>query len=487
MPRWTAFPPEIDHALVKGLNDEAESAPAALYDTYAQSLFDYAMSLSGEIKAGEDIVHDVLVDAARRAPRLRDRDRFRSWLYGAARRRGLFRSRARGIFWDWSDQADEEVDPETGLCHGELRQILEGSLDRLPLGDQDLLLLALRHCFEGLDLAAVLGTSPYRAAARVAKARARAEAALAAQIQSLELKCDQPVATCPACERRSKVTFTALMAIPPALTPTSTLRHRVLHTTTDPELAGYRADIASRGGNLTPEGLPKQPDVPSPLSRRYLLAASGMAAALGVTLIAVLVIGPDLGRTLVWPGHPPNDSPSPTQRATRSPSGPAKQAGPIKAGGQSAPPETGHSPTVTGLEPFPTPRHTTPTPTASSAPPTLASTPIPTASVVSTPTQVSVPIKLNLLATTVKIDNSRTTEIGMSAEGGTVHWSAVSSLAELVLGADTGTIPEGGVYSLVVTFRRALIQTPGTGQITVINQGTGERQVVTVSWPLSLL
>jgi hypothetical protein len=142
---------------------------------------------------------------------------------------------------------------------------------------------------------------------------------------------------------------------------------------------------------------------------------------------------------------------------------------------------------VTGLEPFPTPRHTTPAPTPSSPPPTLVSTPIPTASELSTPTESSVPIKLNLLDTTVKIGKSRTTEIGMSAEGGTVHWSAISSQAELVLGADTGTIPEGGVYSLVVTFRRALIQTPGTGQITIINQDTGERQVVTVRWPLSLL
>jgi hypothetical protein len=205
-------------------------------------------------------------------------------------------------------------------------------------------------------------------------------------------------------------------------------------------------------------------------------------------LIAALVMGPDLGlSTVVWPGHPPNDSQPPTQSATKSPADRSKQAGPVEAGGQNRPPEAGHSPTVTGLDPFPTPQHPTSTPTTSSAPSALVSTPIPTASVVSTPAQISVPIKLKLLDTTIEIGKSHTSEIGMSAEGGTVHWSAVSSQAELVLGADTGAIPKGGVYSLVVTFRRALIQTPGTGQITVINQDTGDRQVVTVRWPLSLL
>lgn len=484
MPRWTAFPPETDRGLVKGLNDEDESASAALYDSYSESLFDYAMSLSGEIKAGEDIVHDVLVDAARRAPRLRDRDRFRSWLYGAARRRGLFRKRARGVFWDWSGQAGEEVDPATGLSYGELRQILEGSLDRLSLGDQDLLLLALRHCFEGPDLAAVLGTSPYRAAARVARARARAEKALAAQLQSLHLNCagDQQLATCPSCEPRSKVSVTALMAVPPALMPADALRRRILHTASDPELAGYRADIVSRGGNLTPEGLPKQPDVASPLSRRYLVAGSAMAAAFVVALIAAVAIGPYLGvPTLVWPGHPPHDSLPPTQSSTRFPADRAKPGGSIEAGGQSQPPGAGHSPTVTVPKPVPSAQDTTP------APPTSAPAPSSTISVVSTPTLNSVTIKLKLLVTTVEIGASHTAEIGMSAEGGTVHWSAVSSTAELAVGADAGTIPDGGVYSLVVTFHRALIQTPGSGQITVIDQDTGDQQVVKVTWPLSLL
>jgi DNA-directed RNA polymerase specialized sigma24 family protein len=100
MPRWSAFAPEIDRGLVAELNDGEENALAKLYDAYVEQMFDYAVSLSGEGKAAEALVHDVFIDAARRGPRLRDRERFRAWLYAAVRRRGMERNRARGLAWD---------------------------------------------------------------------------------------------------------------------------------------------------------------------------------------------------------------------------------------------------------------------------------------------------------------------------------------------------------------------------------------------------
>ncbi|MEO5877571.1 MAG: sigma-70 family RNA polymerase sigma factor [Streptosporangiaceae bacterium] len=509
MPRWTAFPPETARTLVKGLNAEDDRALPALYDAYSPSLFDYAVSLSGEVKAGEDIVHDVLVDAARRAPRLRDRDRFRSWLYGAARRRGLFRNRVRGVFWDWSGQADDDVDPATGLYRRELRQILEGSLDRLSFADQDLLLLTLRHCFEGPDLAAVLGTSVRRAAARAAKVRRRAEEALAAQVQALHLKCagestphaamipleamagpvgggkvkEQHLADCVSCERRSRVPFAALMAVPPTLPPAPALRHRVLHTATDPELAGYRADIASRGGHLTTEGLPKQPDVPSELSRRYLLVGSTMAGLLGAAMIATLVIGPDLGLPgLGGPDHRPHDSQPPVHRPSRDGEDRSAQSDSVEAGEQRPGGPLLPSPSESVGEPVPTPQNTMP------GTPSPGGTPTPSVSILSPPTPTAAPvIKIKVARTTVVIGARRTAEIELSAEGGTVHWSAISSHPALTPDADSGTIPEGGYYTLLITLRRSPIKLPGSGQISIINQDTGDEQVVTVSWPLSVL
>ena len=67
-----------------------------------------------------------------------------------------------------------------------------------------------------------------------------------------------------------------------------------MHTATDPELAGYRADIAARGGTLTPAGLPSQPDVPSPFTRRWLFTVGVIASSIYVgVFIHMLLSYPD--------------------------------------------------------------------------------------------------------------------------------------------------------------------------------------------------
>src|SRR5690606_14511406 len=82
---------------------------------------------------------------------------------------------------------------------------------------------------------------------------------------------ERHAAGCAGCRRRGAVTAAELFRRAPAPVLPAALRHRVMHTATDPELAGYRADIAARGGVLTPSGMPSQPDVPSPFTRRWLL------------------------------------------------------------------------------------------------------------------------------------------------------------------------------------------------------------------------
>ncbi|WP_460371054.1 RNA polymerase sigma factor, partial [Actinocorallia lasiicapitis] len=173
MPRWTGLGSEFDRGLVGLLAEGGGLEP--LYDAYVEQVFDYAVALVGETKAAEDIVHDVMIDAGRRAARLRDRERLRAWLYGAVRRRGLFRSRGRSLRWDWEGQ---QAGTETGLAAEEVRRLLEGALDRLSFADQDLLLLTLRHGVVGVDLAAVLGVAPFQATARAARVKARADRAL---------------------------------------------------------------------------------------------------------------------------------------------------------------------------------------------------------------------------------------------------------------------------------------------------------------------
>ncbi|MEV4257256.1 sigma factor, partial [Spirillospora sp. NPDC049652] len=83
-PLWPAPDPVRDRALLLDLVAREEGAVATLYDAYAARLHDYAASVLHDGPAA-DVVHDVLVDAARRAARVRDRERLGAWLYGATR------------------------------------------------------------------------------------------------------------------------------------------------------------------------------------------------------------------------------------------------------------------------------------------------------------------------------------------------------------------------------------------------------------------
>src|SRR4051812_11864304 len=196
MARWSRFAPDADRRLVKGLHDGDDDALATLYDVYAERLYDYCVALLDDPKAAADVVHDTFIDAVRRAPRMRDRERLRAWLYAAARRRCLLRKRPAAM--------------------GE-----DESFIRLDFSQQETLFLAHRHDLTGEDLAAALGVTIRRAQARLQRAD------------------------------RHLPNVQALLSAAPAPELPTALRHRVLHAGSDPELAGYRSEIAARGGVLT--------------------------------------------------------------------------------------------------------------------------------------------------------------------------------------------------------------------------------------------
>lgn len=274
MARWSRFAPAADRRLVRGLHDGDDDTLAALYDVYAERLYDYCMTIMDDSKAAADVVHDTFIDAARRAPRMRERALLRPWLYAAARRRCM--------------QRNQRSEPEEGDPTG-----------KLDFVHREALFLALRHDLDGDELAATLGVSSRRAQKRLKRA-----------------------------ERLVPEAAEYLDKAPAPVLP-SILRHRVQHTGTDPELAGYRAEIAARGGSLTPDGMPRQPDAPSPLARRWAFASAGSLAALGTALVALMIIGPDLPvPEIQWPGEgrtgPPHTRPTAiTRRPTKTAARPA--------------------------------------------------------------------------------------------------------------------------------------------------------------------
>jgi RNA polymerase sigma factor (sigma-70 family) len=465
-----------------GLNEGNEDTLATLYDVYVERLYDYCVSLTEEPKAAADIVHDTFIDASRRAPRMRNRELLRSWLYAAARRRCLqrTRNRGRGLHWDWSGETGTGVDPDSGLPLSELRSALEGALERLDFGDQELLLLALRHDVTGEDLAAVMGVPARRANSQAARAWSLADSAVTTEVLSqcprraaakesalgterLEWAPDHlaaHAAMCPDCLLRTEVSVAALLRVPPAPVVPAALRHRVMHTGTDSELAGYRADIAARGGHLNSDGMPRQPDVPSPIARRWIFTAGGVAGALASALVAAFIMGPSLPNSEIewpWQHYPSIDggSPSKGQRVrqpVRQPPAQGEQADPV------VPQLDGH-PAATPSTPGATP---------------------------GTPHGTPAPAQLEVGPTVVTLQLGQEAYVELSALNGPVSWSAVTSTGQLELAAQRGTIAKDHTYKLKITLKRLLVQLPGQAVITFTGS-VGQPQNVDVTWGLSLL
>nr|WP_264159461.1 sigma-70 family RNA polymerase sigma factor [Actinomadura rudentiformis] len=723
MPRWSSFDVAADRALVQRLNEGDESALGALYDAYAERLYDYCVTMTGEHKTAADIVHDTFIDAFRRAPRLRDQLRLRPWLYAAARRRCLQRGRVRGLTWE-KDGEFAETSPL------ELRELLETALARLSFSDQETLLLAMRHGLRSIELGAALGLSARRAAARLARAQVRLKTAVEAEFLVLERRCaegrqpgragraadaereptsnaeaigsssdrasdedegsasrgvavvlaaaarpqtrrplanplrrttrphpaiqadnaplrdgapdrgmpergtserglperglpergvpergvpergvlersapeqavpergtsergmsergvpergapehavpergvpergvsergarergvsegDVPAAPaasaalaapaasmasevpaastepgvterqgehkdgeaarqtpaqlewngsladrllsstgasagldeaalerhaagCSTCDERRQHAPVALLVMAPAPVLPVALRHRVIHTGSDPELAGYRTDIVARGGTLTPDGLPSQPDVPSPVTRRWLFAGGGMAGALATALLVALVMGP--GTSIVdW--SPFDMRPLPGVSEHRPPSGGVGQG---HQPGQGQGPANGHgggssdSPQLGGeRRSVPSPSPQTPESPRSPKPP-------------SPPVEPKIPGLLTAAPGKVELYGTKTARVVLTAHRGPVTWSSATSTGQVTATPSQGSISKGDSAEVIVTLSTGLVNLPGQSTLTFTDT-EGRRQQVTVVWGISLL
>ncbi|WP_433179216.1 RNA polymerase sigma factor [Actinoallomurus sp. CA-150999] len=401
MARWSRFAPTADKRLVKALQEGDEETLATLYDVYAERLYDYCSALLDDDKAAADVVHDTFIDAARRAPRLRERERLRAWLYASARRRCLLRKRPAAM-------ADDQA------------------FARLDFFHREVLFLVHRHDLTGEDLAATLGVTTRRAQERLSRA--------ARQFPDGEEVVDAV----------------------PVPEPPSSLRHRVLHAGTDPELAGYRTEIAARGGALTPEGMPKQPDAPSRLARRWAFASGGSVAAVATAVVVMMFIGPNVPvPDLQWPGQSKPRPKTPTSRTHRSKI-------PVAATPRTAPPK---GPELPGPELVPSPGPTKSPPKKSPKPPKG--------------TLVVSPVSIHLYAM------SKIADIQLTAKNGKVAWNATNSDPQIVLSNVTGEISAGEHATVQVILDRKGITPPGQTVVT-LTDGAGRSTPVTVTWDLSL-
>ncbi|MFP3968240.1 hypothetical protein SMC26_38490 [Actinomadura fulvescens] len=282
-------------------------------------------------------------------------------------------------------------------------------------------------------------------------------------------------ADCTNCRGRRQLAPVALLVMAPAPVLPAALRHRVIHTGSDPELAGYRTDIVARGGTLTPDGLPSQPDVPSPVTRRWLFAGGGMAGALATALVAAVLMGP--GNSIIdW--SPFDMRPLPGVTEDRPPSGGLAQG---EQPGQGQTPGNGHgggshnSPHLDGE------RKTVPSPTPPS--PRIPGTP---RRPPSPPVQPKIPGLLTAVPGKVELYGTKTARVVLTAHRGPVTWSSATSTGQVTVTPSQGDLPKGGTAELTVKLSTGLVNLPGKSTLTFTDT-EGRRQEVTVVWGISLL
>lgn len=161
-----------DEALIEAVASGSQEAVAQLYDRHGAALYGFALRITSDATAAEEVIQDVFVDVWRAARTFdRRRGKVSTWLYTITRNRALdflrrtkgMRERlapapAGGVPGDGpgaqrSAAADPADEAETRVLADEVRSVLAG----LPQASQDVVELAYFKGYSHAEIAEVLG------------------------------------------------------------------------------------------------------------------------------------------------------------------------------------------------------------------------------------------------------------------------------------------------------------------------------------------
>lgn len=174
-----------DAVLVARVLDGDRDAFGAVYDRYADRLFDFAHSMLRNREDAADAVADAFVTFAEKLPQLRDADRLRPWLYAIVRTQCLHRLKGGGrIAFDGderlADMADTAATSDELVARSELQQLVWDAARGLADRDRALLDLHLRQGLDGADLGEAMGVSASNAYVMMNRLRGQLERSLGA-------------------------------------------------------------------------------------------------------------------------------------------------------------------------------------------------------------------------------------------------------------------------------------------------------------------
>lgn len=174
-----------DADLVAGVLTGDQSAFAAMYDRYADKLYDFAQSMLRESQDAADAVADTFITAAEKLSQLREPDLLRPWLYSVTRRECLKRlNQRKRVAFDGEDRMvvmpDEGLTPEQHAESNSLAQLVWDAAAGMNENDRAVLDLHLRQGLDGADLAAALDVKPSHAYVLLSRMREQLERSIGA-------------------------------------------------------------------------------------------------------------------------------------------------------------------------------------------------------------------------------------------------------------------------------------------------------------------
>jgi RNA polymerase sigma factor (sigma-70 family) len=472
---WPSLGRVDDRRLAQELRAGDATALAQIYDVYAPRLFDYCHALLRDEELAAEALRDSLIAALAHIDKLREPERFRSWLYTIVRNECLRRLRDPLTPEERhpapEDADDAFLDADERRRRLETRQLVHSALAGLPGRHREAVDLDVRHELSAEELAGVLGISSQQALELTAQSRDELDNTLAAAIIARTGRGDCPsvaalvdehdwpvppevsrklvrhIASCPTCRdrRKRKVSTNRLLQVMPVAALPAGLREVVLSLATAPDLHEARIRIAQRAEPFDTWGWPMSPAHAKPArddARRMPMLLPVVAAAAGVLLLAAAIF-------LVTDGsssqHPTADARRPIAAGTGampsdSPSGDSPSDEPP------ASPEP--SPSSTTPTPTPTPTRTTRTPAAAPTRSTGRPRPRPTPTHTRRRTPPR-PVPGSLAVTASGSGAARTVTI--TARDGMVHWSASHGPYVTIGGPDHGTLMAGESATLTAT------------------------------------
>ncbi|MCG5215401.1 hypothetical protein [Streptosporangium sp. KLBMP 9127] len=299
-----------DSVLVEALRARDPGALAALYDSYAESIYRFCLSSLGGLDSAQVALRDTLIAAEAHIHALTDPARLRPWLYALARLECVRRGGrpVAGPSPAFEDAGDAD-----------LRLISWNATMSLPEADREILDLATTHNLSVPDIALVVGLPERRAQEAHDTARDVLHDAVSAELivrkgpydcperarilsgfagdltRTLRERVIRHLQGCQTCapHRRRQVSAAKVFNLLPAATVPETLRVRVMSCFVDPELVPYRRYVARRVGPLDAAGFPVGGAQRDHRGRHALV---GVVAAVAAVIAGVLVSG-HLGQT----------------------------------------------------------------------------------------------------------------------------------------------------------------------------------------------